>query len=108
MRGQATDPFLGFHDVQLDAFRALAAALHTHLGIPLVSPAYSGALRTLQTLRSFSELQPGWYHHAEVSGPPLTDSSGSPLASKIDTCGVDLPSVLASAGPFPAVQSPIP
>lgn len=95
VRGKVVDPVLGFHDVQLAAFRALAAALHTHFGVPLVSPA-SGVAQTLVTLPSVNGLPKGWYHHAELS----TD--------KIDTCGVDLPSVLASAGPFPATQSQSP
>ena len=107
VNAQEIAPFLGFHDVQLDAFRALAAALKTHFGVPLVSPAYAGS-QTLVTVPSLNGLAPGWYHHAEVSSEALHGADGTPLPIKEDTCGVELPDVLAQAGPFPATPSPSP
>jgi len=38
VHGRKLKPFLGFYDVQIDAFKALAKALHKAYGIPLVAP----------------------------------------------------------------------
>lgn len=95
VNGVAKPPVLAFHEVQLDALRALAAALRVHLGVPLVAPASRGPVGALTTVRSLEGLEPGWYHHAEVDLD----------RQKWDTCGVWLPSLLAQAGPFPVARS---
>ena len=95
VNGVAKPPVLAFHEVQLDALRALAAALHVHLGVPLVAPASRGPVGALTTVRSLEGLASGWFHHAEVDLD----------RQKWDTCGVWLPSLLAQAGPFPVARS---
>ncbi len=61
-------PFLGFHQVQLDALAALAAALHVHFGFPLAVPAAGPDPRHLDMVdRKLGRKMVGWVHHAEVT-----------------------------------------
>lgn len=84
-------PFLGMHQVQLDAFVALAAALHHHWGFPLVADVSPDPLR-LHTVEAGKEAAAvaGYVHHAEVT------------SGKWDTLGVNLPELLGQAGDLSA------
>jgi len=46
VHGKKLKPFLGFYDVQIDAFKALTKALHKAYNIPLVAPMKGDSLLT--------------------------------------------------------------
>lgn len=78
-------PFLGFHEVQIDALAALAAALNVHFGFPLEAPARRDPRRLDVVSRKEGREMRGWVHHAEVTN------------GKWDSLSIDLADVLTRA-----------
>jgi len=82
VHGKKLKPFLGFYDVQIDAFKALTKALHNAYGIPLVAPMDGESL--LKTVDSSVKkgLFKGVVNHYHIT------------TRKIDCAGFELDKVL--------------
>lgn len=79
--------FLGPHQVQLDAYAALLAAINEHMGVPLVAPARQAIDERLVYQRK-KAIVPGVYHHAEVDYPRKRRNGKVKRSGKWDTAGV--------------------
>jgi len=92
INGWTAPDIVGYHENQLKALYALLAALHTHAGIVLEAPAYTGDPKNIKRAPTWAFIKdnPGVYHHAEVDLPRRRKDGKLRASGKWDTAGVDL------------------